>query len=113
MLQILSTELSGYDFDLNSRISEITEVYDFILFIMACEVYYNFEIFDDEAEFIELNDLTFLEVEDFFIFLRDGWATKYIHQLILNNINWIKKIRPEYEWYLRDLRNSKIDSILS
>ena len=114
MIKILEAELNsqGYDLNLDSKISEIDDVVDFITFILSCETYYNIDIFDDEAEFIEVKDLSFLDIEDLFIFLRDGYATDSIHKLIFDNINWLNRIRPDYRWYLANSRNDKIDSIL-
>lgn len=113
MIKLLNElEPQGYDLNLDSKISEITDIFEFISFIMACEIYYNIEIFDDEAEFIEVKDLSFLDIEDLFIFLRDGYATDSIHKLIFDNINWLSRIRPDYRWYLANRRNDKIDSIL-
>lgn len=99
----------GYDLNLDSKISEINDVYDFISFIMSCETYYNLEIFDNEAEFIEVKDLSLLDIEDFFIFLRDGYATDSIHRLIVNNIDWLSGIRPDYRWYLANRRDDRIN----
>lgn len=110
LLQVLKDH--GYDLDLDSKISDIFDVYDFISFIMDCEIYYNLEIFDDEAEFIEVKDLSFLDIEDFFIFLRDGYTTDSIHKLIVDNIDWLSRIRPDYKWYITNCRDSKIDSLL-
>ena len=113
MIKILDSELNsnGYDLILNSKVSEINDIYDFISFIMACEIYYNLELFDDEAEFIEVKDLSFLDIEDLFIFLRDGYTTDSIHKLIVNNIDWLSRIRPDYRWYIINNRDSKIDSL--
>ena len=115
MIKLLNEELNsnGYDLILDSRVSEITDVFEFISFIMSCEIYYNLEIFDDEAEFIEVKDLSFLDIEDFFIFLRDGYATDSIHKLIVDNINWLSRIRPDYRWYLVNRRNDRIISLTS
>ena len=112
MIKLLNElEPQGYDLNLDSNISEIDDVVDFITFMMDCETYYNLEIFDDEAEFIEIKDLSFLDIEDLFIFLRDGYATDSIHKLIVDNINWLSRIRPDYRWYLANSRNDKIDSL--
>ena len=80
MIKILDSEFFGCDFTLDSKISEISDVYEFICFILKCEEYYNLVIFDDEAIFIETNNLSFKDIEDFFIFLRDGYATESIHK---------------------------------
>ena len=109
MIKILEEHLFDYDLNLDSKVSEINDIYDFISFIMECETYYNLEIFDNEAEFIEVKDLSFLDIEDFFIFLRDGYATESIHKLIINNIDWLSEIRPDYRWYITNNRDSKID----
>lgn len=115
MIKLLDDELNskGYDFNSHSKISEITDVFEFISFIMACEIYYNLEIFDDEAEFIEVKDLSFLDIEDLFIFLRDGYATDSIHKLIVDNIDWLSRIRPDYRWYLANRRDNRINSIFN
>ena len=115
MIKLLNEELNsnGYDLILDSRVSEISDVYDFISFIMACEIYYNLELFDDEAEFIEVKDLSFLDIEDLFIFLRDGYATDSIHKLIVDNIDWLSGIRPDYRWHIANRRNDKIDSLFN
>ncbi len=113
MKSILESELFEYDLDLDSKLSEIDDVYDFINFIIKCEEYYNLVIFDDEAEFIEINDLTFLQIEDFFIFLRDGFATPFIHNLILNNINYLRTIRLEYDNYIVKNRDIKLNDLLN
>ena len=113
MIKILEKNLFDYDLNLDSKVSEINDIYDFISFIMKCETYYNLEIFDAEAEFIEFKDLSFLDIEDFFIFLRDGYATDSIHKLIVNNIDWLNGIRPDYRWYLANLRDNRIDSIFN
>lgn len=113
MIKLLNEELNsnGHDLILDSRVSEINDIYDFISFIMACEIYYNIEIFDDEVEFIEVKDLSFLDIEDLFIFLRDGYATDSIHKLVVDNINWLSRIRPDYRWYIANNRNNKIYSL--
>lgn len=113
MIEILDKELQGYDLNLDSKISEIDDVVDFITFILSCEIYYNLDIFDDEAEFIEVKDLSFLDIEDLFIFLRDGYATDSIHKLIVDNIDWLSKIRPDYRWYLTNRRNDRIDLLFN
>jgi len=115
MIKLLDDKLNskGYDFNSHSKISEITDVFEFISFIMACEIYYNLEIFDDEAEFIEVKDLSFLDIEDLFIFLRDGYATDSIHKLIVDNIDWLSRIRPDYRWYLVNHRDDRINSIFN
>lgn len=112
MIKILEELLIGYDLNLYSKVSDIDDVFDFISFIMACETYYNLEIYDDEAEFIEFKDLSFLDIEDFFIFLRDGYATESIHKLIVDNIDWLSRIRPDYRWYITNKRNDKLNSLL-
>jgi hypothetical protein len=115
MIKLLDDKLNskGYDFNSHSKISEITDVFEFISFIMACEIYYNLEIFDDEAEFIEVKDLSFLDIEDLFIFLRDGYATDSIHKLIVDNIDWLSRIRPDYRRYLANRRDDRINSIFN
>jgi hypothetical protein len=113
MIEILDKELQGYDLNLDSKISEIYDVVDFITFILSCEIYYNLDIFDEEAEFIEVKDLSFLDIEDFFIFLRDGYATESIHKLIVDNIDWLNRIRPDYRWYLANRRNDRINLLFN
>jgi hypothetical protein len=113
MIKILEEHLFDYDLNLDSKVSDIDDVYDFINFIINCEIYYNMEIFDDEAEFIEFNDLSLRNVEDFFIFLRDGYATESIHKLIIDNIDWLSRIRPDYRWYIINNRDSKIDLLFN
>ena len=102
----------GYDLDLDSKLSEIDDVYDFINFIIKCEEYYNFELYDDEAGFIEVKDLTFLQIEDFFIFLRDGYATEFIHNLVVSNINDLRLIRGYYGDYIVKNREIKLNDLL-
>lgn len=112
MISLLENlNFNGYELNLDSKISDIFDVLDFIQFIMDCEIYYNLEIFDDEAEFIEVKDLSFLDIEDLFIFLRDGYATDSIHKLIVDNIEWLSRIRPDYRWYLVTRRDDRINSI--
>ena len=113
MIKILDSEFFGCDFTLDSKISEISDVYEFICFILKCEEYYNLVIFDDEAIFIETNNLSFKDIEDFFIFLRDGYATESIHNLIVKHIEELNLIRPDYRWYIANNRNNKIDSIFN
>jgi len=113
MIEILDKELQGYDLNLDSKISEIYDVVDFITFILSCEIYYNLDIFDEEAEFIEVKDLSFLDIEDFFIFLRDGYATESIHKLIVDNIDWLNRIRPDYRWYMANRRNDRINLLFN
>ena len=74
------------DLTLDSKPSDIHDGWDFVALIIECEKYYNFIIYDDEAMFIEEENLTFREIEDFFIFLRDGYATSSITKLIIDNI---------------------------
>jgi hypothetical protein len=113
MIKILDSEFFGCDFTLDSKISEISDVYEFISFILKCEEYYNLVIFDDEAMFIETNNLSFKDIEDFFIFLRDGYATGSIHNLIIKHIEELSLIRPDYRWYIANRRNDKIDSLFN
>lgn len=111
MLNILNKILPEYNFGLDSRISDITDSWDYIAFIMECESYYSFEINDDEAIFFEEENLSFKQIEDFLLFLKNGSATPFIHTLITNNINRLKKNRPEYESYIVENRDSKIKKL--
>ena len=113
MKSILENELYEYNLDLDSKLSEIDDVYDFINFIMKCEEYYNFELYDDEAGFLEIKDLTFLQIEDFFIFLRDGFATEFIHNLVVSNLQDLKRIRKYYEDYIVKNRDNKLNNLLN
>lgn len=110
MIRILESE---YGLEMDSKISEISDPFDMISFLISCEEYYNLEIFDDEAMFIEYKDLSFIDIEDLFIFLRDGYATESIDLLISENIEALSAIRPDYRWHLIERRNSKIDSLLN
>ncbi len=110
MIKILESE---YGLEMDSKISEIYDTFDLISFLLSCEEYYNLEIFDDEAMFIEYKDLSFIDIEDLFIFLRDGYATESIDRLISENIEELSAIRPDYRWHLIERRNSKIDSLLN
>ena len=111
MLKILN-EIQP-DLNLDSKVSDMYDGWDFVALILECEKYYNFIIYDDEAMFIEEQDLSFLQIEDFFIFLRDGYATSFITQLIIDNINRLKSCRSEYESYIINNRDNKINDLLS
>jgi hypothetical protein len=63
--------------------------------------------------FIEEKNLSFLQIEDFFIFLRDGYATSFINKLIIDNINRLKSCRYEYESYIINNRDNKINDLLN
>lgn len=91
MLSLLNEIQS--DLNLDSKVSDITDGWDFVALILECEKYYNFIIYDDEAMFFEEKNLSFLQIEDFFIFLRDGYATSSITKLIIDNINRLKSCR--------------------
>jgi hypothetical protein len=101
------------DLTLDSKPSDIHDGWDFVALIIECEKYYNFIIYDDEAMFFEEENLTFREIEDFFIFLRDGYATSSITKLIIDNINRLKSCRSEYEKYIINNRDNKINDILN
>ncbi len=111
MLNILKEVLPDDNLDLDSRPLDLNG-FDFVTIIIKCEEYYNFEINDDEVIFIEKENITFGQIEDFFIFLRDGWTTPFIHNLIINNINELKSNRPNYEKYIIDQRDKKINDLL-
>ncbi len=111
MLSILN-EFSVYNLNLDCKLSDITDVYDFISFMLKCEEYYNFEIYDNEAIFLETQDITFLQIEDFFIFLRDGFATPFISKLIIDNLNELKQNRPDYEKHIINKRDNIINDLL-
>lgn len=111
MLNILKEVLPDDNLDLDSRPLDLNG-FDFVTIIIKCEEYYNFEINDDEAIFIEKENITFGQIEDFFIFLRDGWATPFIHNLIINNINELRVNRPNYEMYIINQRDKKINDLL-
>jgi hypothetical protein len=112
MIKILN-EFTEYNLNLDSKPSDMTDGLDFVAFILDCEKYYNFEINDDEAIFIETENLTFLQIEDFFIFLRDGYATPFIYNLIVKNINELKSNRPDYEKYIINHRDNKLNDLLN
>ena len=111
MLEILN-EIQP-DLTLDSKVSDMYDGWDFVALMIECEKYYNFIIYDEEAMLFEEKDLSFLQIEDFFIFLRDGYATSFITKLIIDNINWLKKYRPEYENYIINNRDNKINDLLS
>jgi hypothetical protein len=111
MIKILNEIQS--DLTLDSKVSDMYDVWDFVNLILECERYYNFIIYDDEAMFFEEKNLSFLQIEDFFIFLRDGYATSFITQLIIDNINRLKVNRTEYEKYVINNRDNKINDLLS
>lgn len=105
--------LKEYNIDLDSKPSNLIDGWDFVSIIIQCENYYNFIIYDDEAMFFEEKDLTFRQIEDFFIFLRDGYATSFINKLIIDNLNRLKVNRTEYESYIINNRNNKINDLLN
>lgn len=111
MLSLLNEIQS--DLTLDSKPSDIHDGWNFVALIIKCEEYYNFIIYDDEAMLFEDKDLTFLQIEDFFIFLRDGYATSFITKLIIDNINWLKSHRPEYENHIINNRDNKINDLLN
>ena len=111
MLSLLNEIQS--DLTLDSKPSDIHDGWNFVALIIKCEEYYNFIIYDDEAMFIEEQDLSFLQIEDFFIFLRDGYATSFISKLIIDNINWLRPFRSEYESYIINNRDNKINDLLN
>ena len=112
MLKILKEVIPEDNLNLDSRPSDITDGWDFVTIILKCEEYYNYEINDSEAIFIETQNIKFGQIEDLFIFLRDGWATPFIHNLIINNINELKGNRPDYEKYVINQRDNKINDLL-
>lgn len=111
MLSILNKILSLYKFNLDSKVSDITDTLDYIVFIIECEEYYNYVIKDDEAIFFEEENLSFQQIDDFFTFLKGGETTPFIHRLITKNINRLKENRPEYESYIIDCRDRKIKKL--
>jgi hypothetical protein len=111
MLSLLNEIQPGLNLD--SKVSDMYDGWDFVALILECEKYYNFIIYDDEAMLFEDKDLTFLQIEDFFIFLRDGYATSFISKLIIDNINWLRPFRSEYESYIINNRNNKINDLLN
>jgi hypothetical protein len=111
MLSLLNEIQPGLNLD--SKISDMYDGWDFVALILECERYYNFIIYDEEAMFIEEKNLSFLQIEDFFIFLRDGYATSFINKLIIDNINRLKSCRSEYESYIINNRDNKINDLLN
>ena len=113
MITILNEdEFQSYNLVLDSHFSEFKDFWDSIYFILRCEEYYNLEIFDSEVIFIESKDLSFKEIEELFLFIRDGFISDFIHQLILNNINDLKSIRSLYSDYITNNREQIISSLL-
>jgi acyl carrier protein len=94
MIKILN-EFTEYNLNLDSKPSDMTDGLDFVAFILDCEKYYNFEINDDEAIFIETENLTF------------------IYNLIVKNINELKSNRPDYEKYIINHRDNKLNDLLN
>jgi hypothetical protein len=108
MLRIISKDYSHLHLD--SHLSDLEDFYDFIYVITQCEELYDIQLFDSEAILLEKSDLSFRQLEDFIIFLKSGNFTDFIYSFIIENISDLKDIR---ECYLKTIRDSKIDSIIS
>ena len=112
MLSILNKTLAEYGLGLESRISDISDVWDYIAFVMECEFHYGFELKDLEAMFFERKDFSFGELHEFMTFLKTGVDSPFVHATIAENISELKEIRSLYEDYIIDKRDSFLDGIL-
>ena len=112
MLSILNNILPEYGLGLESRISEITDGWDYIAFVIECEVHYGFELKDLEAMFFERQDFSFGELHEFMTFLKTGVDSPFVHATIAENISELKEIRSLYEDYIIDKRDSFLSGIL-
>lgn len=112
MMQNLLNQLEEYNLNLDSKISDIKDGWDYINLIISCEEAYDFVLKDSEAMFFESKDFNFEELEEFIVFLKTGVTTQRTHNTILNNINELNDIRDIYMKYIIDNRNNKINDLL-
>jgi hypothetical protein len=112
MMQGLLNQLEGYNLDLDSKISDIKDGWDYIYLIISCEEAYDFVLNDSEAMFFESKDFSFSELDEFIVFLKTGVATQRTHNTVLDNINELNDIREIYMEYIIDNRDNKINDLL-
>ena len=99
MQSILDNTLPEYNLGLDSKINEITDVYDTVNFFMECEKIYDLQLIDLEAMFFERKKFSFGELHELITFLKDGTDSPFVHKTIKENINELKEIRSIYGEY--------------
>jgi hypothetical protein len=109
ILDVISDEVfEKYKLTLDSYLLDLKDFWDPIYFIIKCEELYEFQLFDDEVVFMEKENLSFRQIDEFIKFLKTGIASDYIQKSIIKNIKELKDIRPIYIEYIR---NNRINSL--
>ena len=103
ILDVISDEVfEKYKLTLDSYLLDLKDFWDPIYFIIKCEELYEFQLFDDEVVFMEKENLSFRQIDEFIKFLKTGIASDYIQKSIIKNIKELKDIRPIYIEYIRN-----------
>ena len=101
-----------FNFNLESKICDIKDCWDFVYFFIRCEEVYEIVLFDLEVCILETKNLSFRQLDEFINFLKSNIITEFIHSFIINNINELKGIREVYLDYIISNRNNKIDLLI-
>ena len=112
MQSILDNTLPQYNLGLDSKINEITDVYESINFIIECENIYDLQLRDLEAMFFERKNFSFGELHEIITFLKDGTDSPFVHKTITENISELKEIRSIYGEYIINKRDSFLNEML-
>jgi hypothetical protein len=112
MQSILKNTLPQYNLGLDSKINEITDVYESSNFIIECEKIYDLQLRDLEAMFFERKNFSFGEIHELITFLKDGTDSPFVHKTIKENINELKEIRSIYGEYIINKRDSFLNEML-
>ena len=112
MQSILDNTLPEYNLGLDSKLNDITDVYESINFIMECEKIYDFQLMAEEAMFFERKNFSFRELHEFITFLKDGTDSPFVHKTITENISELKEIRSIYGEYIINKRDSFLNEML-
>ena len=112
MQSILDNTLPEYNLGLDSKLNDITDVYESINFIMECEKIYDLQLMDGDAMFFESKNFSFGEIHEFITFLKDGTDSPFVHKTITENISELKEIRSIYGEYIINKRDSFLNEML-
>jgi hypothetical protein len=112
MQSILDNTLPEYNLGLDSKLNDITDVWDSINFIMECEKIYDFQLMAEEHCFFESKNFSFGEIHEFITFLKDGTDSPFVHKTITENISELKEIRSIYGEYIINKRDSFLNEML-